>query len=191
MQPQGRRPNAVRANQPTPACLSRDVRRLFAFMKSRSFPFVPKSSKNLELGDFWSIPLDDGCFGCGRVVGHWPSDWKGSFRGFFAGLLDWVSSSPPTAVAIAGAPALIQGGAHIKTIIATGGVILGNRPLESDGITPHLFIEYPDNRKAYVFRGMEQIRVASEEDVRALPMLNTFGFMYMREYANEHLRRRA
>lgn len=160
-------------------------------MSERTFPHVPKSSKTLELGDFWSIPLDDGRFACGRVIGRWPASWRGSQRGFFAGLLDWVSDSPPTAGAIAGALTLIQGGAHIKTILATGGAILGNRPLELDSISPQLFIEHPDNRTAHVFRGMEQIRVASEEEVRRLPRLSQFGFMFMREYASHHLHRNA
>jgi hypothetical protein len=160
-------------------------------MKTRTFPHVPKSSKSLEIGDFWSIPIDGGQFACGRVLGRWPVGWKASLRGFFAGLLDWVSDAPPTAAAIAGAPTLIQGGAHIKTILTTGGAILGNRPLEIASISPQLFIEYPDNRLAHVFRGMEQIRVASKEDVRTLPTLSTFGFMFMREYANHHLRRNA
>jgi hypothetical protein len=158
-------------------------------MEERTFPHVPKSSKSLELGDFWSIPLDCGRFACGRVIGRWPVGWRGSHRAFLAGLVDWVFDSPPTTKAIAGAPTLIQGGAHIKTILATGGSILGNRPLEMDGISPQLFIEYPDNRQAHVFRGMDSIRVASEEDIRTLPKLSTFGFMFMREYANAHLRR--
>ena len=160
-------------------------------MKDRTFPHIPKSSKSLEPGDFWSIPLDGGRFACGRVIGRWPASWRGSQRGFFAGLLDWVSDMPPTALGIAGAGTLVQGGAHIKTILATGGFILGNRSLEIDSISPQLFIEYPDNCQAYVFRGMEQIRVASEEDVRRLPKLSTFGFMFMREYANHHLPRNA
>ncbi|HNX53599.1 MAG TPA: hypothetical protein PKI68_07630 [Pontiellaceae bacterium] len=160
-------------------------------MKERKFPFIPKSSKGLEIGDFWSIPLDGGRFACGRVIGMCPVGWRASQRGFFAGLLDWVSDSPPTAAGIAGVRTLIQGGAHIKTILATGGTILGNRSLEEDGIMPQLFIEFPDNRTAYVFRGMEQLRVASQEEIRSLPKLSTFGFMYMRTYANTHLHRRA
>jgi hypothetical protein len=164
--------------------LVRTVKR--SHMKGRMFPHIPKSSKTLEPGDFWSIPLNDGRFACGRVVARWPADWRGSQRGFFAGLLDWVSDSPPTATAIAGAGTLIQGGAHIKTIVATGGAILGNRPLEMDGIGPKSFIEFPDNKHAHVFRGMEQFRVASDEECRTLPRLNTFGFMFMREYANHH-----
>jgi hypothetical protein len=75
-------------------------------------------------------------------------------------------------------PLFIQGGAHIKTILATGGSILGNRPLEIDGISPQLFIEFPDNKTAHIFRGLEQIRVASEEEIRTLPSVSIFGLMH-------------
>jgi hypothetical protein len=160
-------------------------------MIKRTFPHVPKSSKTLEIGDFWSIPLGDGRFACGRVIGRWLLGRRGSRSGFLAGVLDWVSDSPPTNAAIAGAPTLIQGGAHIKTILATGGSILGNRPLELDNIRPQLFIAHPDNRTAHVFQGLEQIRVASDEDVRALPRMSTFGFMAMRQYAKHHFLRNA
>jgi hypothetical protein len=157
-------------------------------MTDRQFPYVPKSSKSLELGDFWSIPIDGSRFACGRVIGTWPPGWKGSQRGFFAGLLDWVSDSVPTATSIAGAALLMQGGAHIKTIIATGGAISGNRPLELDGITPGLSIEHPDRGEPYVFRGMEQIRPASAKELETLPMLSFFGFQAMQEFANHHFR---
>ena len=160
-------------------------------MKERTFPHIPKSSQSLVLGDFWSIPLYDSRFACGRVIGRWPAGWKGSRSGFFAGLLDWVSDSPPTSFSITGMQTLIQGGTHIKTILTSGGSILGNRPLESDSISPHLFIEYPDNRKAHVFRGMDQIRVATEKEIRSLPKLSIFGFKYLSEYANHHFRRNA
>jgi hypothetical protein len=153
-------------------------------MKERTFPHIPKSSKSLEIGDFWSIPLNDGRFACGRVLGKWPDGWKGSLRGFFAGLLDWVSDSPPTTTTIAGAQTLEQGGAHIKTILATGGSILGNRPLEMDGISPKLFIEFPDNQTAYIFRGLEKVRIATEEESQTLPRVSIFGFRYLPNRAN-------
>jgi hypothetical protein len=159
-------------------------------MKERRFPHVPKSSASLELGDFWSIPLNGDRFACGRVIDRWPSGFKGAQRGFFAGLLDWVSDKPPTVADIAGAQTLIQGGVHLKVIILTGGAILGNRPLELDGITPQLFIEYPNNREAHVYRGMQPIHVASKEEIRTLPTLSIFGFLFMREYGNHHLQTR-
>jgi hypothetical protein len=159
-------------------------------MKERTFHHIPKSSKSLELGDFWSIPLNDARFACGRVIGECPPGWRGGQRIFFAGLLDWVSNVPPTSDTIAGARTLIQGVAHIKTILATGGAILGNRLLELDRIEPGLFVEYADGL-TYVFRGMEQLRVASPEEEHTWEALSAFGYMFMREYADVHLGRTA
>ena len=159
-------------------------------MKERTFPYIPKSSKSLELGDFWSIPLNGDRFACGRVIGECPPRWKSGQRLFFAGLLDWVSDVPPTSDAIADAKTLIQGAAHIKAILATGGAILGNRPLELDRIVPDLFFEYA-NGLTYVFRGMEQLRVASPEEEHTLEPLPALGYMFMQAYADEHLRRLA
>jgi len=69
-------------------------------------------------------------------------------------------------------------------------MIIGNRPLELDGIGPGLFIEFPDNKTAHVFRGMEQVRAATPDEIKSLPKLSTFGFRFMREYANSNLRRK-
>jgi hypothetical protein len=59
----------------------------------------------------------------------------GSRTGFLAGLLDWIGADPPTAESIAGAALLEVGHAHIDAISDEGGAILGERPLEADGLT--------------------------------------------------------
>ncbi|MDQ3817609.1 MAG: immunity 26/phosphotriesterase HocA family protein [Acidobacteriota bacterium] len=159
-------------------------------MKGRNFPHIPKTTKTLLPGDFWSIPLDDGQFACGRVIGYCRLDGKQQLKLFFAGLLDWVSDMPPTSAAIAGAATCMQGGAHLQTILITGGTILGNRPLELDGIQPEYFIEYPDNMTPTVFLGMESIRVATPKDIQTLPTLSIFGNLAMWHFANECLRRK-
>jgi len=130
--------------------------------------------------------MEGGNYACGRVIGNWPENFKGCNVGFFAGLLNWVSTEPPTYESIANKTTIIQGGVHIKTIIKTGGTILGNRPIELDGIEPELFIEYPDNKAAYIYRGMEALRKATREEVKETPALGIFGIMYMENYANVH-----
>src|SRR5262249_5221478 len=138
------------------------------FLTSRNRP------RCLEIGDYWSIPLERGQFACGRVIGRWPVPWRGNLRRCFRGPLECVAGCAPTRSGTAGSHVLQQGAVHIKTIIATGGAILGNRPLELDNIAPGLFIEYPDNRRAYVFRGMDQLRIASANDIQTLPTLSKF-----------------
>lgn len=95
-----------------------------------AYPFTPKSTAYLRPGQFWAIPLQNGEFACGRVLGL-KSD---SRRLFVAGLLDWSSNVPPDAFSIAGRKVIEQGQAHIKTITETGGTVLGWRSLESDGL---------------------------------------------------------
>ncbi len=158
-------------------------------MKKRVFPHIPKSTKSLEIGDFWAIPLDGGEFACGRVIAFDNTTGKQSLRIFLAGLLDWISDSPPTFGSIVGAQTVIQGGAHVRTIIATGGAILGNRSLELDGISPALALCSACGPHCRVMRGFEVIRPATKQDTESLPVLSTFGFMVMRNYANSKLRR--
>ena len=95
-----------------------------------SYPLVPKSTAHLRPGQFWSIPLADGRFGCGRVlrVDH---ERRTSFVG---AILDWVGDAPPTSDAIAGAPILSVGNAHVRLISHGGGAILGERSLDDDAI---------------------------------------------------------
>jgi hypothetical protein len=98
-----------------------------------SYPFTPKSNRHLAPGQFWAIPLSDGRFGCGRVMavpGFGPTDRIG----FFAGLMDWVRSDPPTYDSLAGVHVAAQAKTGFEAIANTGGSILGLRPLELDGL---------------------------------------------------------
>ena len=126
--------------QPAP----KKVRKLSALVeetvaKSVEYPFIAKSTATLEPGQFWSIPLGDGRFACGRVIQLRLEDGKRDSRTFLAGLMDWWGRKPPTAERIAGCGVVEQGGASIKTITATGGKILGFRDLSLDSIVPSLF----------------------------------------------------
>jgi hypothetical protein len=96
------------------------------------YPFVPKSNRWMEPGQFWAVPLADGRFACGRVLAK-PADFSPQ-RSFVAGLMDWVGTKPPTASDLAGRGVLDSGGAHIVTILDHGGEILGERALELDGL---------------------------------------------------------
>lgn len=138
----------------------------------------------LELGDFWPIQLDNGRYACGRVIGWWPKNYKGSRKGFLGGLLNWSSDNEPTAESIAGASVIVQGGTDTNSLAATGSFILGNRPLELDSIEPQLFIEYPDNKTPYIYRGLEPIRPAQKEELDKYERVNIFGRLYLRERAN-------
>src|SRR5262249_54514942 len=103
------------------------------------YPFTPKSITPLLPGQFWAIPPHNGRFACGRVlqINRQPDRYAlNTTRSFLAGLMSWTGDTEPTGETIAGAHLLDQGQAHIKTIITTGGQILGHRPLELDNIQP-------------------------------------------------------
>ena len=95
---------------------------------------MPKSNVALEPGQFWSIPMSDGRFGCGRVLRVDRDRGYGARILFVGAVLDWVGEMPPTADAIAGRPVIAVGTAHVRVIGDGGGVVLGQRPLDLDGI---------------------------------------------------------
>jgi hypothetical protein len=138
--------------------------------RSIVYPFAPKSTASLRPGQFWALPLSDGTFGAGRVIEVEPA----SRQSFLAGVLDWHGASPPTTDDIAGAACLAQGVAHTNSIVQAGGVLLGLRPLESDGIAPWLVRGAEYWRNSMVYRGMQPVRPQTPEDV-VLPVRSSWG----------------
>jgi len=103
---------------------------------NRSYPFVPKSNRTLTAGQFWSLPLSTGRYAAGRVIVA-RSLGPEEHRIFIVnGLLDWSGDEPPTEIDIAGRAALFQAISNFDVIAKNGGAILGERPLDLDGLTP-------------------------------------------------------
>jgi hypothetical protein len=153
--------------------------------KRPAYPFVPKSKAYLEPGHFWSIPLRDGGYGCGRVLQLWMESGKCNRRLFLAGLMNWVGDDPPTAEAIAGRGVLDQGIVHIKTIAENAGEVLGLREPAPDGIEPWLFLDA--GRATCVQRGFNRLRPFDPRRDVGLPVLCTWGFAVIKILADEHL----
>jgi hypothetical protein len=101
-----------------------------------TYPLIPKTTTHLRPGQFWSIPLSDGRFGCGRVLRSETGGTTGGRTRFIGAILDWVGDAPPTSDAIAGSPVLVVGNAHVRLISFGGGAILGERPLSADALEP-------------------------------------------------------
>ena len=99
-----------------------------------AYPLIPKTTAHLRPGQFWSIPLSDGRFGCGRVLRVDLGRTTGGRTRFIGAIHDWVGDSPPSSEAIAGSGVLNVGNAHVRLISFAGGAILGERPLAEDGI---------------------------------------------------------
>jgi hypothetical protein len=99
------------------------------------YPFEPKSNAHLRPGDFWALPLRDGQYAAGRVLAV-PAFGPRDRLGIVVGLLDWLGSEPPTSEAIAGRQLVAEAKCRVEGITKTGGQVLGNRPLDADGIVP-------------------------------------------------------
>jgi hypothetical protein len=104
-----------------------------------TYPLIPKTTAQVIPGQFWSIPMSDGRFGCGRVLRV--DAGKPSRTRFVGAILDWVGVAPPSSDAIAGSAVLAAGNAHVRLISFGGGAILGERPLELDGIEPPAMVD--------------------------------------------------
>ncbi len=147
------------------------------------YPFTPKTTTKVRVGDFWSIVLDDGRYAAGRVL-------QVLDRVTVLGcVLDWSGDAPPTEEAIACAGILAAGRMHLRTIEDCGEGILGNRTLESDDIELPLF-RSDEGPRPRLLQGTTDVGGASAEHA-ALPILSTWGFGFARAVANRRLCPRA
>jgi hypothetical protein len=151
-----------------------------------TYPFVPKSTAYLEPGTFWSIPLDNGRFACGRVIQLLVRHRRRDSRIFLAGLIDWVGSSLPTSESIAGRKVLEQGSVHVKTIRECDGLVLGHRSLELDGIEPALMLDQSPGKGCRVQKGFELLGRATKKQQETLPVYGGWGFRVIKGYAEDH-----
>lgn len=62
-----------------------------------AYPFVPKSNARLKPGHFWPIKLSNSKYACGIVLDVPKEKGLYTTRMFYAGLLDWIGDSKPTA----------------------------------------------------------------------------------------------
>lgn len=93
-------------------------------MSRRDFPFTPRTSNALEVGDFWAVEIPDGGYGCLQVT-ELAAEGPGSRSTLVAGVVDWWGTEPPTAAAIAGRRIVRQGLTRIEAFTFGGAQILG------------------------------------------------------------------
>ncbi len=154
-------------------------------VKTIRYPFVPKSTAYLKPGHFWSIPLENGRFACGRVVQLCYRDGRQDTRAFLAGLLDWSGDDLPSSAAIAGRKIIDQGSVHVKAIGENRGEVLDFRPLELDGLEPWLFRSQAGGG-AHLQRGYEWLRRATREEEAQYPVFSTWGYRVIKILAEKH-----
>ena len=151
------------------------------------YPFIPKSTAHLESGQFWSIPLSQKKYACGRVIQMQICNGKRDPRIFLAGLMDWVGTTLPDSNAIAGKKVLEQGSVHIRTIKWNGGEVMGLRDLTLDGIEPWLFLDSePPSRNCYLQRGFNIIGLANSDQQAKLEVFSAWGLEVIKILAKKH-----
>lgn len=155
-----------------------------------SYPFKPKSNRHLLAGQYWAIPLSTGKYACGRVIQVSQKYKITPNRSFLAGLMDWVGDEPPKSDDLAGYKTIEQGVVHIKTVqqMAVGGMILGIRPLEIDGIEPYFFrsqIGFQPNH-CKLMKGMEELRPIIKEEWEKYTTLGYWGYDFIQKLADKH-----
>lgn len=142
----------------------------------------------MRIGQFWSIPLAGRYFARGRVLQFKELDGKPDSRIFLAGLLDWIGDGPPTAESISGVSLFAHGAAHVKTISANRGQILGCRDLGLDDITiPFTLSERSGSR---LVQGFHVVGSATPQQPQTLPAFSTWGFRVILDLADGLLRNR-
>ena len=92
----------------------------------RTFPFAPKSSRDLRIGDYWVVMLANGTLACLQVT-DLKATGVGALKTLVAGVLDWRGSSLPEPASIRGARVLTQGLTRIEAFTdLRNSQILGN-----------------------------------------------------------------
>lgn len=100
--------------------------------------------------------------------------------------MDWVGKSEPCEDDLVGCRVLEQGLAHVKAILNTGGMILGCRPLELDGVTGLREVTHRGGGIVYLYEGAIRLRPATREEAASFPIFSVWGMDVIRVAAERH-----
>ena len=140
-----------------------------------TYPFQPKSTANLQAGQFWPIRLPDGGFGCGMVLDV-VSD---SRREFLAGLIDWYGQEEPLHTEIMERSLIAQGIGHVKMILEGYAWITGTLPSEVPPPSPMLWTEHLGGREWGLFRGLTLVEHIGSNEAEKYPRRSTWGYNFI------------
>lgn len=144
-----------------------------------SYPFEPRSNALLKPGQFWGIPLSDGRWAAGLVLGtlRKPLPSYGADRTtFMAALLDGAHEQPPTGDSIAGRTVVDHGWAHVLTIQENGRTVLGELAWGEDDEQGLFAVTHRGGGTVWLYRGASPVRPATANESASLPVLTTWGF---------------
>jgi len=94
-------------------------------MSDREFPLSPRSTTDLEIGDFWTVRLSDGSL-CACQVTDLNRSGPGALTSVLIGVLDWRGDVEPLAHELAGRRVLAQGLTRVEVFTEGGAPVLGN-----------------------------------------------------------------
>lgn len=154
--------------------------------RSAEYPLQPRSNAYLEPGQFWSVQLRDGRYAAGMVLTV-PTEkthphMLANTRSFVAGLLDWVGTEPPTAEALAEAPLLHWGEAHVQSIAEAGSPLLGKVGPDTPSNTL-CAVSHRAGGMVGLYCNGDYIRPATREEARSLPLIGTWSLTFLRAVA--------
>ena len=153
----------------------------------RKFPFVPKSNRSLEPGDYWVIQLADGRFVCARVLQVDGEQLPTKLQSFFGGLHHWIGSQPPTADDVRASGFIDFGVMHVRSIRETGDAIVGHVPLSTAGDEIPMLMDAMGGPGAQVLRGVRALRAATPREWGRLPVLGFWDLDFVKRLAEHKL----
>lgn len=103
-------------------------------MADRNFPFSPRTTTKLELGDLVAVPRDDGRWGCLQVTDLTRSG-TGSRTSLVVGVLPWVGESPPRSQDIHGLTITEQGLTSVEVFTKGGLEVVGTSAVVPHGLS--------------------------------------------------------
>ena len=147
------------------------------------YPFKPKSTAHIQPGDFWAVPISGGRYGCGRVIALREPGQTGSKSMLLVGLMNWIGHAPPQAGDLGGLKTVHQAQIHLRSILETGGAILGPRPLEADEIEPDYFLSESPGSTCLLMKGYSFLRKATPSEQLTFQSLMTWGYLIIQNRA--------
>ena len=130
---------------------------------TRSFPFSPRSTRGLALGDLISVRREDGRWGCLQVT-DLESSGPGSQKSLVVGVLPWAGSEPPTPEAVRGLATVEQGLTRIEIFTEGGAEVVANAAVVPHGL-PSNFRDFAVGTTHKVWGWRTAIRRVAELDV--------------------------
>ncbi|TVV42250.1 hypothetical protein [Thalassolituus sp. C2-1] len=144
------------------------------------YPFIPTKASEINEGDFYYIPLSNGYFACGRLLEIEKKGGRKTKR-VLVGLHDWSGCDYPRKEDIHGCGIIEQGVIHINSIGHVGGEVVGQKPLNEDGLRPKLQFE-----AGFLIDGFENLGKLPFSDYDKYDHRYTYGLNVIKLLAEKH-----